>query len=196
MENFVLFASPWWVNLLILVPIFGFYWFGKNRLALTWRQLCAAAIFGIAFGYVEASVVVYLRAALGFLPGFAVSLSEAARQSFNVFQQTQNLSRLPTSLLQVEFFRNVATIVMIMSFAWASAKTLRDRFAMFLWVFAFWDIFYYVWLFVLIRWPYSLTTPDVLFLVPVPWLSQVWFPLLVSSLCLISIASNLQRDKT
>ena len=55
---------------------------------------------------------------------------------------------------------------------------------MFLWTFAVWDVVYYVGLWATVRWPSSLTTPDVLFLIPVPWLSQVWFPLFVSALAL------------
>ncbi len=47
-------------------------------------------------------------------------------------------------------------------------------------MFAFWDIFYYIGLWGAIRWPPSLFTPDILFLIPVPWLSQVWFPVLAS----------------
>ncbi len=54
---------------------------------------------------------------------------------------------------------------------------------MFLWTFAIWDVAYYATLCATIRWPSSLTDTDVLFLIPVPWISPVWFPLLVSTLC-------------
>jgi hypothetical protein len=46
--------------------------------------------------------------------------------------------------------------------------------------FGVWDIFYYVFLRVLIGWPESLMTWDVLFLVPVAWVGPVVTPLLVS----------------
>jgi hypothetical protein len=32
-----------------------------------------------------------------------------------------------------------------------------------------------------------LTAPDVLFLIPIPWISPVWFPLLVSTLCMAAV---------
>jgi len=57
-----------------------------------------------------------------------------------------------------------------------------ERFAVFLWIFALWDIGYYVELWATVRWPYSPTSPDVLFFIPVAWTSQVWFPILISIL--------------
>ena len=46
--------------------------------------------------------------------------------------------------------------------------------------FGIWDVFYYIWLWVFLRWPPSLLTWDVLFLIPVPWVGPVLAPLLVS----------------
>jgi hypothetical protein len=57
----------------------------------------------------------------------------------------------------------------------------------FLWTFAFWDLFYYFSLYILIKWPPKLTTIDVLFLIPVPWIAPVWFPIAISSLTIIVI---------
>jgi hypothetical protein len=65
-----------------------------------------------------------------------------------------------------------------------TSATSRARAAVFLWTFAIWDIVYYAALWVTVRWPLSLRDPDILFLIPVPWLSPVWFPLLVSALAL------------
>jgi hypothetical protein len=42
-------------------------------------------------------------------------------------------------------------------------------------------------LWVTIGWPSSLTTSDVLFLIPSPWIAQVWFPLLVCSITLLAV---------
>ena len=41
-------------------------------------------------------------------------------------------------------------------------------------VFGAWDIGYYAWLNVLTGWPPSLTTTDLLFLIPVPWGGPGW----------------------
>ena len=176
--------------MLILIPLGIFYLFRKSPLSFTKKQLTVAAIFGIAFGFVEAAAVVYLRAASGLLPGFMISLSEAARQSLLNQFQVLVLNNLPRSLFLVEFFREAATMIMLLSVAFLSAKQFKERAALFLWVFAARDIFYYVGLWLTIRWPYSLTTPDVLFLIPVPWLSQVWFPILVSLLTMAAVAIN------
>jgi hypothetical protein len=45
-----------------------------------------------------------------------------------------------------------------------------------------WDIFYYVWLKVLLDWPASLLTPDILFLIPLPWWGPVIAPVLIALL--------------
>ncbi len=190
MNDFILFAQPWWVNLLILVPISVFWFFGKNKLAITKKQLLIAGIFGIAFGFVEASVVIYLRAALGFLPGYLGTLSDVIQQSRNIYQQSWAATGLPHSLQSVEFFREIATIVILASFAFLSAKKTKEQFAFFLWAFAFWDLFYYAGLWLTVRWPGSLTASDVLFLIPVPWIAQVWFPFLVSGFTILAIAVN------
>ena len=165
MENFVLFAQPWWVNLLILVPVISYFAF-RRGLAISKTQLAVAGVFGAAFGMVEAAVVIYLRAALGILPGF---------------QMVNLIGTLPGALLNVELLREAATIVILVCAAILTVRHTRERWAVFLWMFAFWDIFFYYFLWLIIRWPYSLVTTDILFLIPAPWIAQVWFPLLVSS---------------
>lgn len=183
MDKFVLFAKPWWVNLLILVPLGLFYFWRKQKLNLSQQQLLVAGIFGIAFGLVEASVVVYLRAALGVLPGY---------QMLDVIQS------LPKDLLRIEIYREAATIVMLWGVAFLTAKRIKERWAVFLWAFAAWDILFYVFLWLFIRWPGSLTTTDILFLIPVPWVAQVWYPLLVSSLTatVIYVCSSKRHSST
>lgn len=190
MEGFVLFAIPWWVNLLILVPFVSWYiWKKHGGLTISTRVLILTGLFGIAVGFMEAAVVVYFRAAVGLLPGYGGTLADIARLSSDVYQQAQLVAELPRSLLVIEFFRNAATMVMLVTVALLVAKRARERWAMFLWVFAIWDIFYYVGLWATVRWPSSLLTPDVLFLIPTPWFSQVWFPLLVSVLALVAVVT-------
>lgn len=183
----MLLAEPWWVNLLILVP-FGVYLAGrKSGLALAAPTLIAAASFAAAFGVVEAAVVVYLRAATGLLPGYGGSLAQVADLSSEMYQAGRLLSELPASLLAVEIAREAATMVMLLSVAFLAVASIRQRCAVFLWAFAIWDIVYYIGLWATIRWPSSLLSPDVLFLIPVPWLSQVWLPILVSALTMLAI---------
>ena len=187
MSNFILFAQPWWVNLFIFIPFVLYYFWRKKGLHISKEILFATALFGISFGFLEASVVVYLRAAVGLLPGYEGTLSDVARLSSDIYQQAQILKELPKSLLRVELFREITTMVMLLSVAFVSVKALRERFAIFLWTFAIWDIFYYVGLWATVRWPASLLTLDVLFLIPVPWFSQVWFPITVSAFSILVV---------
>ena len=196
MESFKLLASPFWVNFLIFVPIILFLFWRSNKLLITRGVLFKTAMFGIAFGFIEAAVVVYLRAALGFLPGFEGTITDVWREAPNFYYNQQLVAEeLPLSLLTVEFFREAFTMIMLLSVAFIAAGKLKERFALFVWVFAFWDIFYYVFLYLTVRWPMSLTTPDLLFLMPVPWMSQVWFPILVSILTILAVFLNSKPRK-
>lgn len=178
MHGFALFAQPWWVNLLILVPVAGYTSFRKG-LELSTGTLVVTAIFGTAMGFVESAVVVYLRAALGMLPGTSLTFSAA-----------QVLKAFASRLTVIEMVREAATIVMLVCIALLAAKTKRERWAIFLWTFAFWDVIYYLGLRVTIGWPASLTTSDVLFLIPKPWFAEVWFPILVSGLCMVAVVAG------
>jgi hypothetical protein len=98
------------------------------------------------------------------------------------------VTQFPQSLLTIEVYREAATMVMLIGVAPLSASKTSARWLAFLWVFALWDIAYYAGLWVTVRWPASFTDLDVLFLIPVPWIAQVWFPLLVSFLTVVAIA--------
>ena len=188
MEKFQLWAQPWWVNLLILIPLTAFFLWRRTGLQLAWRQLILIAIFAVAFGFGEAAVVVYLRAAVGLLPGFHGTLADVQRSAPEFYQQAESLNEFPPSLLTIEVLREAATMLMLMSLAMLAAPKRRERWAAFFWAFAIWDISYYVGLWATIRWPASLKDLDVLFLIPVPWVAQVWFPVLVSGLTVLTIA--------
>ena len=182
-----LFAHPWWVNLLIAVPIAMYLLWRRDGLNLSLRRKLAIAAFALAFGFVEAAVVVYLRAAIGDLPGYHGTLEDIRRMAGNP-QGTQSAVAFPPSLLTVEVFREAATIVMLVSIALLAATRNRERWAVFLWAFAIWDIAYYAGLWATVGWPSSLMETDVLFLIPEPWVAQVWYPLLVSGLTVLAVS--------
>ena len=164
-------AEPWWVNLLIAVPVALWFVPGKGAAGLGKKRLSMAGLFGIAFGLVEAAVVIYLRAAGGEAPGPHSS-------AFVV---------VPKHLLHFEIWREAATMIMLGAIAGLAGQSAKEKAVAFLWTFALWDLAYYGWLRVAIGWPQSLLTSDVLFLIPVPWLGQVWFPILVSGLTAAAI---------
>ena len=183
----MLLAQPLWVNLLVFIPLGLFLGWRSKGLQISGTQLLFATLFGLAFGFVEAAVVVYLRAATGLLPGYAGTLSEVQRLGRGTALYPPAMNQFPQSLFTVEVLREGATIIMLVSIAMLAAVRTRERSAVFLWTFALWDISYYAGLWATIRWPTSLTELDVLFLIPVPWVAQVWFPLLVSVLALIAV---------
>jgi hypothetical protein len=131
------------------------------------------AVFGLAMAHLEGVVVVYLRKALGMLD------EESNRES---------IGKINAHYLKIEMTREAATIIMLVVIAYLTGETWLMKGIYFLWTFAFWDLFYYVSLYILIKWPPSLNTTDVLFLIPVPWIAPVWFPVAVSSLTIIVIA--------
>lgn len=180
-------AEPWWVNLLVLVPPLGYFSWRRGRVELARQQLFASGVFAAAFGFVEGVVVVYLRAAVGLLPGYRGTLSEVMRRSREFYQQSQAIAQFPQSLVTLEVLREAATILMLLSVAFLAAKKASSRAAVFLWTFAIWDLTYYAALWATVRWPLSLRDPDVLFLIPRPWISPVWFPLLVSTLAVAAV---------
>jgi hypothetical protein len=135
-------------------------------------KLLLLAIFGIAMAHLEGVVVVYLRKALGILD------SESNKESIEKF---------PKRYLNIEMTREAATIIMLFIVAYLTGGSWIERGLFFLWTFAFWDLFYYLSLYILIKWPPSLTTIDVLFLIPKPWIAPVWFPISVSGLTILII---------
>jgi hypothetical protein len=132
-----------------------------------WKRLAMAVAFSIAFGYIESAVVVYLRA-IFYTKGFDFPLE--------VFDVTATGRRL----MFTEVGREAATLVLMFTVAWLFGRTRQERIAYFLIIFAVWDVFYYVWLKVLLGWPASLMTWDILFLIPVIWASPILYPVLAS----------------
>jgi hypothetical protein len=136
-------------------------------------KLLLLAIFGIAMAHLEGVVVVYLRKALGMLD------SESNKESVGKF---------PKRYLNIEMTREAATIIMLVVIAYLTGGSWIEKGVFFLWTFAFWDLFYYLSLYILIKWPPTLTTIDVLFLIPKPWIAQVWLPISISGLTILVIA--------
>jgi hypothetical protein len=131
------------------------------------------AIFGIAMAHLEGVVVVYLRKALGMLD------SESNKESIEKF---------PRRFLKIEMTREAATIIMLLVIAYLTGDSWVEKGVFFLWTFAFWDLFYYISLYILIKWPPSFNTIDVLFLIPKPWIAPVWFPIGISTLMILIIS--------
>src|SRR5262245_57041808 len=118
-------------------------------------------------GFLEAAVVIYLRA-LYYPNGFAFPLVPIA-----------------PALAGVEVWREAATVVMLLAVGWLAGKNAAQRLAFFAYGFAVWDVIYYGALYATTGWPESLFTWDVLFLIPVPWVGPVGSAVLVACLMIV-----------
>ena len=153
----------------------------KNKMnylpANKYRNFFLLLIFGIAMGFLEAIVVVYLRE-LYYPKGF-----------------TFPLSQIPPFILKVELLREATTIIMLLAIGSIAGRNFLQRFAYFIYSFGIWDIFYYVALKLILDWPPSLLTWDILFLIPVTWIGPVLAPVICSLTMILFAVSivNLQE---
>jgi hypothetical protein len=118
---------------------------------------------------VEASVVIHLR---------------------SIYYPANPLEIFPLMLLThrdlaIELVRELATVMMILSVALLTARGFVRIFATFVYVFGLWDLFYYLWLKIMIGWPVSWFEWDVLFLIPWPWLGPWLAPAMIALLFVV-----------
>ena len=142
------------------------------------KLLFFVTVFSIAMGFLESAVVVYLREIL-YPDGFDFPLST-----------------MPSSLALTELLREAATLVMLVSIGIIAGRSFSTGFAWFLYSFAIWDIFYYVFLWLLLGWPGSLMTWDILFLIPTTWTGPVVAPVLLSlTMILLAMVILLKAER-
>jgi len=142
------------------------------------KLIITITIFAIAIGFLESAVVVYLREIL-YPGGFEFPLSP-----------------FPLNLAITELFREVATLVILVTIGILTGRRFSTGFAWFMYVFAIWDIFYYVFLWLLLGWPESLMTWDVLFLIPTTWTGPVLAPILLSfTLILLAMVILIRAER-
>ena len=130
--------------------------------------------------FAESAVVVYLRA-IYYPEGFSFPM-----KAFTDYK------------ILVEVLREAATLFMLASVAYLAGKRFWERFAYFIISFGIWDIFYYVWLKVLLDWPSSMFDWDVLFLIPLPWIGPVIAPVSIAILMIVfglCIVWSFQEDE-
>ena len=138
-------------------------------LPATRRRLLWLTIFVIAMAQLEATVVVYLRE-LFYPEGFEFPLKIIRGR-----------------IAWIEVGREVSTVVMLVAIAkLAAPRDAWRQFAAFLWSFGLWDVLYYFWLWVMLGWPESPLTWDVLFLIPLPWVGPCLAPMLIAGIMMAS----------
>lgn len=132
------------------------------------NKILIVTAYAIVMGFLEAAVVIYLRA-LFYPNGFNFPLK----------------GFIEPYILSVEWIREIATIIMLITIGMLAGKKFYEKVAYFIYGFAIWDIFYYVFLKIYLDWPSSLFTWDILFMVPWPWIGPVIAPLLCTVLMII-----------
>jgi hypothetical protein len=131
------------------------------------KKLLYVIIFSIAFAFVEAAVVIYLRK-IYHPQGFRFPIKNT-----------------PDILMVYEVIREFSTLVMMMVISAMLSRKFWEGFGYFLVIFGLWDIFFYIWLKVTLNWPASIFDFDILFLIPVPWIAPVLVPVLISAVMII-----------
>ncbi len=137
-----------------------------------YRNISWVVLFAISMAFLESSVVVYLRA-IYYPNGFEFPLTV-----------------IDNDIGITEIIREAATIIMLCCIGIIVGKKAIEKFAFFLLAFAVWDIFYYVFLKLLLGWPESFLTWDILFLIPFTWVGPVMAPI-INSLIMIALAIGL-----
>jgi hypothetical protein len=123
------------------------------------------SVYAIAMAFLEAVVVAYVR--------------ELLRLSHRADLDTYAM---------MEAWREAATIIMLVAVGWLTGRNKNERLAYGMFAFALWDIWYYIWLKVLVDWPKTLLDWDTLFLIPFPWLGPVLSPVLIAGLiCVVAV---------
>ncbi len=134
------------------------------------RRWIWVVVFAIAFAYVESAVVVYLRK-IYFDGSF----------DFPIATLWKDGRRVLDPLIPVEMGREAATLVMLAAAGILAGRSGLQRFCFFMIAFGVWDLFYYLWLNVILGWPQSLMTWDLLFYIPLPWVGPVIAPVLIAA---------------
>lgn len=135
-------------------------------------------LFAVAMAWMESAAVVYLRMLVGRVNPY----------------QTSPLPLHP-ELASTEVVREAATMLMLFAVGCLAGRDWRTRLSYSLIAFGIWDIFYYVFLAVIVGWPKSLLDWDVLFLIPVPWWGPVIAPGIIALLMVIGGTMVTQMER-
>lgn len=142
---------------------------------------CVVVAFAIAMAWVESAVVFYLRTHMN-----------------RIVPYQPNPLPVIGGFAAVELPREFATLVMLLLVGVLAGKTWRARWGYALIAFGVWDIFYYVFLWIMCGWPKSLLDWDVLFLIPLVWWGPVLAPVLISLLMILwgTVVSRVEKSPT
>ena len=139
-----------------------------NRKTNWWKQWIVVGVYAAAMAWVEAAVVYYLRTMVDRIEPFQA-----------------NPLPLIGGLGRAELVREAATMVMLATVGVLAGRDWKSRLGFSAIAFGIWDIFYYIFLWVMCGWPHSLLDWDLLFLLPLPWWGPVWAPVSIAALMIL-----------
>lgn len=108
-------------------------------------------------------------------------ISFAGSFSFPLVTTWENGRIVLDGFSRIEAAREAATLIMLGAVGALAGKNALQKFCFFMIAFGVWDLFYYIWLWVISGWPENLMTWDLLFSLPLPWVGPVIAPILVAS---------------
>ncbi|MDZ7361340.1 MAG: hypothetical protein ONB46_11525 [candidate division KSB1 bacterium] len=125
-------------------------------------------VFAVAMAWVESAVVVDLRTLVDRLEPY----------------QTDPLPFV-ANLGEVELVREIATLIMLAAVGCLAGHSRQTKWGYAFLAFGVWDIFYYVFLKIIVGWPRSIWDWDILFLLPLPWWGPVIAPVTIAAMMII-----------
>lgn len=131
----------------------------------SFQRLLVVTLFAIAFAWIEAAIVLYLRTLVDRLEPYQ-----------------PNPLPLMDDLVWIELLRETATMIVLGTVGFLAGRNLTSRLGYALIAFGIWDICYYLFLVPTTGWPHSLLDWDILFLIPLPWWGPVLAPMLIALL--------------
>ena len=145
-----------------------------------WTRWTLVVVFAVAMAWLESATVYYLRVLVDRLEPYQA-----------------NPVPMSGVLVGVELTREAATLVMILLVGLLAGRTMQARLGFAALAFGVWDIFYYVFLYLICGWPRSLFDWDVLFLLPLPWWGPVAAPMLIALLMILwgTLATVIPREQ-
>lgn len=144
---------------------------------MSWQKtIIWVLIYSIGMAFLESAVVVYLR------------------EIYYPFGFEFPLAPIDKHIALAELGREVGTLLMLLSIGFLAGRSKLQRIAYFILSFAVWDIFYYVFLKLILAWPESLFTWDILFLIPTLWVGPVITPLFTSCLMIVLALYIIRRE--
>jgi len=151
------------------------------------RRIGWWTLYALAFGVIEATVVLYIRKLVGIEQGSGYeSYLGGSLAGYGTGSLSETLRR--TEILRVETLREAATILLLLGAACGAGSKPRERITLFCYTFAVWDLSYYLYLAAVTGFPRCLTATDVYFLIPAAWVGPVWFPVIIVMPAMIGIS--------